>query len=58
MNDLEEGIRDRLAQLNPLRCAICGGQDGVLIQDDPPTADAEAYVHPYCKRLYKLKEEK
>lgn len=37
--------------VNALRCAICDGQDGVLVRDgDKP----EAYVHPYCKRLYEL----
>jgi len=38
--------------VNPQRCVICGGQDGVLVLDSDRDSDS-AFVHPYCKRSCK-----
>jgi len=41
--DREEELRELL--LNPQRCQVCEGQDGVLERDESESA----FVHPYCK---------
>ena len=38
--------------LNPQRCTVCTGQDGVLVPGPDST-----YIHPYCEHLLEEEDE-